>query len=236
MAKQSELEKKLKEASDLHAKGVLNDEEYTARRTAIMSIPESSAPAKKGGFPIFKVGCLGLVAIVVVIIIAAAAVSGGGDDDAKSVANSSPGAVGTNKGDVHITFAANTFGMIAPAGSDNKKSKVTILQSADNIVSTNQFSKPAAGKKWWGIEVEVENVGTAEISSLDWKLRDSNDSEHDRTFVTGAGENLEVFYTLTPGGKTKGWVVFEIDSAATPKWIRADPNPFVKNDLYFDVK
>ena len=235
MAKQSELEKRLQEASDLHAKGVLNDEEYATRRTAIMSSPTSAVATKKGGFPIFKVGCLGIIVLVVIVVIAAAA-SSGGDDKKASVTNLTPGAVGTNKGDVHITFAANTFGMIAAEGNDNRKSKVTILQSSDNVASSNQFSKPAAGKKWWGMEVEVENVGTAEVTSLFWKLRDSKDGEHDQAFVAGGGQGLDPLFNLTPGGKTKGWVYFEIDIDSSPKWIRADPNPFLKNDLYFDVK
>jgi hypothetical protein len=81
----------------------------------------------------------------------------------------------------------------------------------------------------------VQNVGSQEVNALDWLMRDSKDNEIRRTFVSGIGQNLEGAYTLTPGGKTSGWVVFEVDADASPKWIRADPNSFLKNDLYFDA-
>lgn len=232
MAKKTELEKRLEEVDALHRKGVISDEEHQARRAAVLASPavQQQATGKKG-FPIFRVGCLGIIVLVVVVIIIAIVANGGGGDD-----SAQPGQVGTNKGDVHVDFAANASGTIAPEGNGNKKQKITILQSADNVTSKNQFAKPAAGKKWWGVEVVIENAGSAEVTSLDWKLRDSKDIEHDDTIVVGAGETLDMAYTLTPGGKKQGWVYFEIDADATPKWLRADPNPFLKNDLYFDVK
>jgi hypothetical protein len=237
MARKTDLEKRLDEVAELHAKGVINDDEYALRRAAIMSSPASQIVVKKGGFPIFRVGCLGVIVIGVVVIIAAAAASGGGDDKpaSGSAASGSP-QVGTNKGDVHVAFGPNATGVIAPEGNDNKKARVTVLQSIDAAPSKNQFLQPPAGKKWWGMEVVVENVGTAEINSLDWKLRDSKDMEHDLAFLVDAGQPLNALFNLTPGGKTQGWVYFEIDKDATPKWIRADPNPFLKNDLYFDIK
>lgn len=242
MAKKNTLEERLKEVDDLHAKGVLNDEEYRTRRAAVMSAPDAMIIEKKGGFPFFRVGCLGVIVLVVIVIIAAAAGSSGGDDDQKSAAaaaaaNGGTPQVGTNKGDVHVAFGPNANGVIYPDGNPDKKTKVTVLQSLDSVPSNNQFSKPAAGKKWWGMEVVVENVGTAEINGLDWKLRDSKDIEHDEAIlVTAAGQELQPLFNLTPGGKTQGWVYFEIDAGAGPKWIRADPNPFLKNDLYFDIK
>jgi hypothetical protein len=84
------------------------------------------------------------------------------------------------------------------------------------------------------MEVEVENVGTSEVSTPSWKLRDANDGEHDRAFVVSAGESLDPLFNLTPGGKTRGWVYFEVPTGVAVKWVRADPNIFVENDLYFD--
>jgi hypothetical protein len=244
MAKNSTLEQQLKELDRLRAKGVITDAEHETRRSAVLAdplgatAPQASGGGAKGFFKFGFFGCFGvlgaIVAVVIVIaLIAAAGSSGDGDTQASGV----PGAVGTNKGDVHVALAAGISGEIAPDGNKEKRTKVTILQVVDGVESTNQFSRPAAGKKWWGVEVQVENVGTKEVSSLDWKLRDSNDFEHDRTFViSGPGESLEIFYNLTPGAKQKGWVFFEIDADATAKWLRADPNPFLKNDLYFNVE
>ncbi len=135
-----------------------------------------------------------------------------------------------------MPLAVGASGEIAPAGNDNKRSRVTILQIVDNAVSSNRFEQPQQGKKFWAVQVEHQNVGTAEVTSLDWKLRDSKDNELDRKFVSGVGEMLDVAYSLTPGGKRTGWVVFEIDADAQPRWLRADPNPFLRNDLYFDAQ
>jgi hypothetical protein len=248
MAKKTYLEKRLAELTALHDKGVITDEEYASQREAVIANPTDPArfTEKSGRFPFFRVGCLGIVALVVIVIVVSVAVNSGGSDDtasqpAAAVANGGSGAptaakVGTNKGDVHVPYRPNASGSIAAEGNSNKMSKVTILQAKDNIQSTNQFEHPGEGNKYWGVQVLVENVGTAEVSSLDWKLRDSGDLEHDNTSVVGAGQELEFFYNLTPGGKTTGWVFFEIPANASPKWLRADPNPFLKNDLYFDFQ
>lgn len=225
MAKTS-IERQLKELSDLHRKGVLSDDEYAMRRAAIMTSTAEPDRAKRGG-PLKWgfMGCLGiigaLVAVVVVVVVIVAVSTGGGSSSGTA--------------DVHVALAKGNSGAIAPEGNSGKKSKVTILDIKDPATSTNEFEHPAAGKKYLAIDVEVENVGTHEVSSLGWKLRDSKDQEHDQTFVTGVGADLEPIYNLTPGGKTQGWVVFEIDSDASVKWIRADPDPFLSDDLYFDA-
>ena len=230
----SELEKQLKELEKSQKKGILTEEEYQQRRAALIA---SGAPAKSGGgkggpFKWGFLGCLGMIGAIVVfgvIIVVLASAGGGSDDDEQSAT--------PEERDVRVPLAVDSSGTIFPDGSSGDKSQVTIVQIVDGAESTNQFLQPSEGKKYYAIEVVVENVGTSEVSSLDWKMRDSNDNELPRAFVSGVGEELETFYSdLTPGGKKRGWVVFEIDEAATAKWIRADPNPFLKNDLYFDAQ
>lgn len=212
--------------------------EMALRGTFAAGAPPVPVTTKKGGgfgrFLMF--GCGGLIGLVVLILIIVAATSGGGgsDTDTKASTDSTPGQTGTNTGDVHVPLTEGSSGVIAPERNDNKKSKVIILAIRDNATSTNQFSRPAEGKKYWAVQVEVENVGTAEVTGLDWKLRDSKNQEVSQSFVAGIGESLQSG-TLTPGGKTTGWLIFQIDTDASPKWLRADPNPFLKNDLYFDA-
>lgn len=231
MAK-SPLERQLEEIERLRKRGTLTDEEYEARRSAILSDTSAPAPAAKArGTGIMKwgmLGCLGIFAgvgllVVIIIVAIAAAISGAGDDA------SDPG------GDVRVALAVGSSGEIAARGNGSKRSKVTILQIADNPPASG-IMRPAEGKKFWGVEVEVENVGTREVTGLDWKLRDSTDAESSRTFFHGLGTDLEPLYTLTPGGKVRGWVVFEIAASASPRWLRADPNPFLPYDLYFDAR
>src|SRR5665213_1178205 len=138
MAKKSNLAGQLEELDVLHKKGVLSDDDLATRRATLLTAP--SAPiivTKKGGFPIFRVGCLGVVALVVVIIIVAVASSGGGKSSS-SVAASGGGTpkAGTNKGDVHAILAPNASGDIAAEGNSDKKTRVTILQIVDGVKST----------------------------------------------------------------------------------------------------
>ncbi len=227
MAKTS-LEKQIDELEKLKARGVLNEDEYAARRSALVAAVGAEPEGTRGG-GIFKwgfLGCLGIFAVIgiffiVVIVVIAAAIGSSADtaDDGDA--------------DVHVSLAANASGVIAPEGNGSKKSKVTILSMADPAPAT--FTSPPAGKRVIGFDVEVENVGTQQVTSLDWKLRDSKNQEYGRSFFSGAGEPLDSYHDLTPGGKVRGWVFFEIDAEATVQWLRADPNPFLAHDLYFDI-
>jgi hypothetical protein len=232
MAKGDDLEKRLQDVDRLRERGVITEEEHQARRAALMTSQPVIVQKKGGGF--FKIaglGCGGLILLVVVIVVAVAA-TGGGDDD-----KSTAGTPGTSSGDVHVPLAVGSKGVVAPERHRNKKMQVTILEITDAIVSTNQFTQPSAGKKFWGARVEIENVGTEEITNPQFRLRDSKDGEHEVS-ISGAiatGQGLQSFVSLTPGGKVAGYVVFEIDADASPKWLRADPNFLLKNDLYFDA-
>lgn len=236
MAK-SQTEQLLKELDQLRARGLVTDEEYAARRQAIIS-GQVQLPAQKSGGGFFKkvgIGCGALVGIFIVIMIIAAAAGGGSEDGS----NGSGGSSSSSKSaDVRVTLAEGAVGEIAPEGNDARKSRVTIVRIMDPVVSSNQFSQPKAGMRWIGFEVIHENVGTREISSLTWKLRDTNDNEHDQDVVGPVVDmpDLDPFYAdLTPGGKKQGWIYFQVPEGAGIKWLRADPNTFLKGDLYFDA-
>ena len=262
MATKWNLESQLEQLDDMHARGALTDDEYTTRRRAVLTATPLVA-TEKSGFPFLRVGCFGIIGIFVVLIIVGIAANSGASHS-NNVASGGPGSsnaanalapnsgsaansratgssngvtpvAGTNKGDVHVVLAQGASGQIAPEGNSDKKTQVTILQIVNDVKSGNEFEVPPSGKKWIGLEVLVTNVGTAEVNGLTWKLHDSQDFEHDQAFVIGAGDALETYANLTPGGKTQGWVYFEVASDASIKWLRADPNPFLKNDLYFDA-
>ncbi len=229
MAK-SRVEQQLEELDKLRARGRVSDEEYEIRRQAILTDTTSVQSPSSKGKGIFKwgmLGCLGIFGaigiLVVIVIVAIVAAVGSGDEEDDS------------GGDVRVALAAGTSGEIAPQFQGNKRIKVTLLQVVDGAASNNQFLNPDPGRKYWAVEVEVENIGTEEVNSPSWKLRDSKSLEHDRTFFSDVGENLDTSFDLTPGGKLKGWVVFEIDQDAQPVWLRADPNVIAKYDLYFDA-
>jgi len=226
----TELEKELKELEKSVKKGVLTEEEYQQRRASLIA---NGAPARppggKGGLLKFGMfGCLGVVGgFVILIVVIGFVISAALSETASELEEGA---------DVRIALTPNVSAEIWPGSLREKRSKVTILQIVDGAQSSNEFTRPGDGKKYYALEVLVENVGSQEVGSLDWKMRDSNDRELDRTFVSSIGEDIGYYSDLTPGGKAQGWVIFEMDESATPKWIRADPNPFLKNDLYFDAQ
>ena len=220
------LEKRLKELDKLKAKGTITEDEYQTRRAAI--IAESAAPAekpKRGG--IFRwglLGCLGILAViggffVLVIVIVVLALSGATD---------------THK-DVHATLAVGSSGTVTTAA--DVKNKVTIDAITDPAVSTNQFEQPQAGYHYVTFAVTVENVGERETNGVDVILRTADGFEYDEDYVSGVGaSNLNVWQGLTSGGRTNGVLAFEIRDGSTIEWLKFDPNPFAKGDLYFDAQ
>lgn len=234
MAKKSEIERQLDDLDDLHAKGRITDQEYGIRRSAIMASSPSvaSGNSRRGG--IFKwglFGCLGILAVIGVVFIALIAILGAAlesaDDDAPD-----------SGGDVRVALKVGAVGVIAPEGNGSKQSRVQILQIVDGVPSENQFIQPGPGRKWIGFEVVIENVGTKQVTSLDWTLRDSANLEHRREPWTGASDSaLDLAYVdLSPGGRKQGWIYFEVDQAASVQWLRADPNWLLADDLYFDAQ
>ena len=232
--KKTDTERLLDDLDRLNASGRITPEEYNARRSAILSGAVAARAEKSRGGGIFKWGMLGCVGIfaaiglfVIVLIVAIGAALNDAADKTEDTG-----------GDVRVPLANGASGEIAPEANGSKRSRVTIVQFVDNVQTTNQFLAPAEGKKWIGFEVVIENVGSAQVTSLDWTLRDSKSIEHERAFVVAAqGTQVDVIYSdLTPGGKKQGWVYFEIDADATVSWLRADPNPFLAHDLYFDAE
>lgn len=232
MAKKTPTEQLLDEADKLAASGRLSPDEYQARRAAILSGQVTPPGVKSGRGGIFKwgmLGCLGMFAAVGVLVILVLVVLGAAISSTKDSTSDSGG-------DVHVRLAAGASGEIAPESNGSKKSKVTILKIADPVQSTSQFFQPHEGQRWVGFEVSIENTGSKQVGALQWTLRDSADGEHNRAFVPGAqGADVDIVYSdLSPGGKKQGWVYFEIPVGTTIKWLRADPNPFLADDLYFD--
>jgi hypothetical protein len=230
MAK-SAFERKLDELEKLRARGRITEEEYASRRAAILADTSSAPAASRSGSGLLRWGtrgCLGLLAalgliVILVIVIVAVAVSQAGDSTDDS------------GGDVRVVLAEGSSGEIAPERQGSRRIRVTILAIVDGAESGSTLLNPDPGKKYWAVEVEVENVGSREVSTPSFKLRDSQDIESDRTFFADVGPNLDLNFNLTPGGKQRGWIVFEIAAEAGPKWLRADPNVLAAYDLYFDA-
>lgn len=218
------LEKRLKELDDLKAKGVINDDEYQARRAAIVSDTGSEAEGRRRG-GIFRwglIGCLGIFAaigIVVVLGIALLVVAVGTSD--------------TTLEDTHVALADGSSATVETAG--DVKNKLTLDAITDPAISTNEFEQPQSGSHYLTLTVTIENVGERETTGGDFKLRATDGTEYDQTFISGVGAtDLNFLQNLTSGGKTTAVLVFEVKDGSEIEWLKFDPNPFAEGDLYFD--
>ncbi len=188
-----------------------------------------------------RLGFVGLIAVLVVIGVAACGGSGSEMDAGSATSPSSSAASAPktaekpkdDKGDAHAVLAANTSTQINE--TKNRIHGVTLLEIRDPATSDNEFLQPSDGNRFWAVNVQIENAGTDSVSVGSWKLRGSNDFEYDRTFMAGIDPSLDPLQSLTAGGKTAGWIVFELPEDVQPKWLRYDPNPFLGKDLYFDA-
>ncbi|MDP9236748.1 MAG: DUF4352 domain-containing protein [Chloroflexota bacterium] len=218
------LKDRLKEVDQLKRDGTITDEEHQTRRAAILS-DTSSAPEKEKGEGIFKwglIGCLGIFAVIGVLffglIVFIVAAFGGFLRESK---------------DVHVAFADGSSGTVKTAGDVTHR--VTIGKITDPARSTNAFEQPTPGEHYLTVSVVLENVGKTETHGGQFKLRTVDGTEYDATFVSGVGaSNLNSFQTLTSGGKTDAVLAFEVADGQRVQWLKFDPNPFAKGDLYFD--
>ncbi len=220
------IDKQLKELERLKTKGVITEDEYQTRRSAIVS---SGALDKKGSVAggIFKwgaIGCLSIVGgfillIVLIVVVISLAVKGSS----------------STLQDGHGDFAQGGTATAQTAGG--VKVNVTINNITDPATSTNQFEQPKAGNRYLTVAVTIQNTGERQTSAGEATLRTTDGTEYQTTFVSGVGAaDLNFFQSLTSGGKTNGVVAFEIANGATVQWLKFDPNPFADGDVYFDKK
>lgn len=220
------LKDRLKELDRLKKNRTITDDEYQTGRAAVLS--DTSSPPDKGrGDGIFKwglLGCLGVFAVVAILVVGLIVIVVTG-----------VGSAGSNLKDVHVAYAEGSSGTVTTAA--NVKNHVTITKITDPAQSTNQFEQPAAGKHYMSIAVTVQNVGISETTGGDFKLRGTDGTEYGNTFVSGVGaSDLAFLQGLTSGGRTDAVIAFEVADGQKVQWLKFDPNPFAKGDLYFDAK
>ena len=96
------------------------------------------------------------------------------------------------------------------------------------MAPTNEFVRPAAGKKIVSVELQVKNTGTksAQLSSLlQFKLRDSTNAQYDVSLIADKEPSFPEG-ELSPGTTNRGFVSFEVPTAATGLQFAFDANIF----------
>jgi hypothetical protein len=166
---------------------------------------------------------LAFVALVIVI----AAAGSGEDAERVGTAGDVPRSEGspTTAAGAAPSSAGSTFkvGEIVRKGS----LEAAVLSVDPNVAPTNQFLRPAAGKKIVSVELQVKNTGTksAQLSSLlQFKLRDSTNAQYDISLLGKEPRFPEG--ELSPGTTNRGFVSFEVPTAATGLQFAFDANIF----------
>ncbi|WP_413797101.1 DUF4352 domain-containing protein [Streptomyces iranensis] len=101
---------------------------------------------------------------------------------------------------------------------DGEKLDVTMEKWLDPAKSADEFTTPAAGKRWVAVQIQLTNTGTTTYSdspSNCVQAADTDGQRFDSTFgdIT-AGPQMTSDLKLPAGDKALGWVVIEVPKAS----------------------
>lgn len=142
---------------------------------------------------------------------------------------------GTSKEDVHATLVE---GQTAELTDGKEVYRLTLEKIVDGAVSTNMFQQPKEGNRYLLFLIVVENAGTRShlITATDFQLRTVAGFDHEPVFApVGFTEGEALSQEISPGGKARGIVVFELPTDQQPLFLKFDPNPITSAELYFDA-
>jgi hypothetical protein len=114
---------------------------------------------------------------------------------------------------------AKIGGSIALTGMNgDEKLTVTLVKVADPAKGDDEFSQPAAGKRWVAVQIRITDTAGAAYSdspSNGAKLIDAQGQQYDDTFGnTTLGPAMDGSVKLAPGQSTLGVIVFEVPADA----------------------
>jgi hypothetical protein len=97
--------------------------------------------------------------------------------------------------------------------------QVTAVKYVATVTATDGFSKPEAGNRYAAVQFVVKNTGKVtydDAPSNGAKVSDSEDQQYDVALLekSSAGQGLPALLKLAPGGTAKGFLVFEVPTAA----------------------
>ncbi|MGW3571849.1 DUF4352 domain-containing protein [Streptomyces sp. NPDC000941] len=101
---------------------------------------------------------------------------------------------------------------------DGEQLDVTMKKWLDPAKSADEFTTPAAGKRWVAVQIQLTNTGTTTYSdspSNCIQAADADGQRFDATFgdIT-AGPQMTSDLKLPAGDKALGWVVIEVPKAS----------------------
>lgn len=95
---------------------------------------------------------------------------------------------------------------------------VTVVKVVDNAKSSDEFFAPESGNRWIGVQFQLVNTGTKVYSDAPAngaKIADDQGQQFGTMIADiTAGPSMSSDVRLKPGGKTLGWIVFEVPKAS----------------------
>lgn len=157
----------------------------------------------------------GVIALLAIVVATGAVLASGSTNKAEKVngsgsSSSVPGSTPPSSGGASVPFKV---------GDEVKLGDwtVKVWGVADPQAAVNEFSKPAAGTRWVGVDTEVKNLSNdpASVSSiLCFKVQDSANREYTEDIATGIKPNPPDG-EVAPGAAKRGTIVFEVPADAT---------------------
>ncbi|MDH6112482.1 hypothetical protein P3T36_001365 [Kitasatospora sp. MAP12-15] len=107
---------------------------------------------------------------------------------------------------------------IALKGTDKGASAdITVVKVVDNAQSSDDYNKPADGKRWIAVQLRIKNTGTAAYNDdpengttlLDDQSQSYNPTVADIT----AGQSFPTPLAIAPGDSALGFITFEVPVA-----------------------
>ena len=150
------------------------------------------------------------------------------------------GSLGTDVPDTHVRLEEGAHGEVELKFGGEYRIRVTILRIADAAEPRPEALRALNNlSKYWAAEVEVENLGSREISSPTWVMGDSQGDEREATGGETLRAALPTAFALAPGERRSGWLIFFMGDRET-EWLRVTPptpSGYLQPDhLYFDAE
>jgi hypothetical protein len=133
---------------------------------------------------------------------------------------------------IALVFALSSVANASQVGQSRKVKdghgnlmRITLVKIKPVMTTTNQFEKPDAGKRFFGLFVRVTNLSGAKLDDC---------AGNDSTLTNKAGEKYETAfasidpslacYKLLPHRQTQGWVIFSVPKTAKPAFFDWTPD------------
>ena len=113
---------------------------------------------------------------------------------------------------------------------------VTVLKSSE-YKTNNEYTQPSEGMRFYCVLVEYQNPTKdliLDVNPLQWQLIDAENFAYEMAIADSKEPELKGT-AINPGGKSKGWVTFEIPKEAKPTKVMFLPSMGSNSNIEIDL-